>query len=565
MTPKTYNTNGFTIGSGSGVANRQNDKFVAWTFRKAKKFFDVITYTGNGTAGRTVSHNLGCAVGAVWVKRYNTTNNWACWHRGIANNQYLQLNTDTQAYSDGGIFWNNTTPTSTTVTLGADSGVNGNLQSYVMYVFAHNDGDGEFGPDGDKDIIKCGTFTGSNGATINLGFEPQWILAKRTDSSTNSDWFISDVMRGWNSSTNYPRERFLHANENWMQSRDSGGSSPYSNAISWLPTSTGFKIVGFPLDSGTFTYIAIRRGPLTQPTSSSDVFAIDDGNSTTPAFNSGFPVDAALIARKDGSDKWYFTPRLRGNNYIKTDDTSAESNGPAFGGFNYQTGYYGGSLPSNYQAWMWKRAPGFFDVVVYNGSTTNPLSVTHNLGVTPELVIGRDISGGSWFVASKITSTTYHEGLLESSGNLYSQTLSSSSSEYAAFTDTTVSVRQSLNGNGATQILYLFASVDGVSKVGTFSSSYSDLVVDCGFSNGAKFVLLKRVPTGSANWDSWFVFDTTRGITTGNDNFLELDTTNAEGSDGNNIEPHNSGFKIKSGPNLNFANGHEIIFYAIAA
>ena len=48
-----FNSDGFTIGStqnqsafSSGVAS--------WTFRKAPKFFDVVTWTGDGTGARTI-------------------------------------------------------------------------------------------------------------------------------------------------------------------------------------------------------------------------------------------------------------------------------------------------------------------------------------------------------------------------------------------------------------------------------------------------------------------------------------------------------------------------------
>ena len=76
------------------------------------------------------------------------------------------------------------------------------MASFVAYLFAHNDGDGEFGPDGDADIIKCGSYTGNgsaNGPEIDLGFEPQWVLIKAQQSTGN--WFMFDTMRGMPVST----------------------------------------------------------------------------------------------------------------------------------------------------------------------------------------------------------------------------------------------------------------------------------------------------------------------------------------------------------------------------
>ena len=65
-----------------------------------------------------------------------------------------------------------TAPTSTDFTGGSNVDVNASGGTYVAYLFAHNDGDGEFGPDGDADIIKCGSYTGNgstNGPEIDLG------------------------------------------------------------------------------------------------------------------------------------------------------------------------------------------------------------------------------------------------------------------------------------------------------------------------------------------------------------------------------------------------------------
>jgi hypothetical protein len=45
-------------------------------FRRAPGFFDVVAYTGNGVAGRTVPHNLGVAPEMMIVKARMTISNW---------------------------------------------------------------------------------------------------------------------------------------------------------------------------------------------------------------------------------------------------------------------------------------------------------------------------------------------------------------------------------------------------------------------------------------------------------------------------------------------------------
>lgn len=45
-----------------------------------------------------------------------------------------------------------------------------------------------FGPNGDQDIIKCGSYVGNgsnDGTSVNLGFEPQWVIIKRSGDGTS--------------------------------------------------------------------------------------------------------------------------------------------------------------------------------------------------------------------------------------------------------------------------------------------------------------------------------------------------------------------------------------------
>ena len=52
-------------------------------------------------------------------------------------------------------------------------------------------------------------------------------------------------------------------------------------------------------------------------------------------------------------------------------------------------------------------------------------------------------------------------------------------------------------GTNSNYIAYLFASLPGVSKVGTYAGTGDTFNVDCGFSSSARFVLIKRTdPTG---------------------------------------------------------------------
>ena len=103
---QSFNNNGFSIKT-SARLNYSANPYVSWTFRKQAKFFDVVTYTGNGSA-RTISHNLGSVPGMIIVKRTDTTGDWQVYHRANTANpetDYLVLNS-TAATADSDTRWN---------------------------------------------------------------------------------------------------------------------------------------------------------------------------------------------------------------------------------------------------------------------------------------------------------------------------------------------------------------------------------------------------------------------------------------------------------------------------
>ena len=97
--------------------------------------------------------------------------------------------------------------------------------------------------------------------------------------------------------------------------------------------------------------------------------------------------------------------------------------------------------------------------------------------------------------------------------------------------------------------------------MGSYTGNGSSQTIDCGFTSGARFVLIKRTDSTGG----WFVFDTERGIVSGNDPRLKLDSTAAESSADDCIDPNSSGFIVNqtSFANVNVSTG-SYIFYAIA-
>jgi hypothetical protein len=111
---------------------------------------------------------------------------------------------------------------------------------------------------------------------------------------------------------------------------------------------------------------------------------------------------------------------------------------------------------------------------------------------------------------------------------------------------------------GSDYIAYLFASVPGICDIGSYTGNGTTLDIDCGFTNGVRFILIRRTDV-SANWTFW---DTTQGISSGDDPFLALNTTGAQTKNLNCLSPLSSGVTVKH-PNVN-TDGGEYIYMAIA-
>jgi len=568
----TFNSDGFTLdssdGSGGNV-NNLNDDFASWTFRKAPKFFDVVTYTGNGVAGRTVSHNLGCEVGCIIIKCTSNDTDWNVYHRGNTSapeTDHLRLNTQ-DATSDDNTIWDDVAPTSTEFTLGSSNEVNGSGRTYVAYLWAHNDGDGEFGPDADQDIIKCGGFTDNNDGSVNLGFEPQWVLIRRSDTDSQNtvfgsrasrkNWIICDVTRGMSVGT---KVYGLAAN--------SQAAEVTPDDFFIKPTATGFDHESLSYDgTGDFIYIAIRRGPMAVPEDVDNVYDLlgyTGNGASTRNFSIGDGV-SDMILQFCRSSATYNYPNVSSrltDKGLTTTSTAAEfalatdfdrMDGVRATGFENTLNQSG----ETYIMHSFTRAPNFFDVVAYTGNGTAGRTVNHNLGVAPEMmwVKGRD-NTDNWSVYHKDLSSGQYlqlnaDAAVGTNSNQFTTT-APTSSVFSLGSDGAV------NGSGNKYVAYLFASLDGISKVGSYTGDgNSTQNIDCGFDNTVRFLIIKSLSSG--DWRVWN--NKVTYISANNDPYLRLNSTAAEITNQDLVEPLASGFVVNSDLNVN-SEGYA--FYAIA-
>jgi len=489
-----FNATGFTLGTDStGTVNYSGHTFASWTFRKQPKFFDVVTYTGNGTAGRTVAHNLGSVPGCIIVKQTSASGQgWPVYHRSEGNGRALLLNDTAASFLASG-YWNTTTPTSTEFTLGSSAAVNESGQTYVAYLFAHNAGG--FGLAGTDNVISCGSFSGAS--LVTLGYEPQWVLIRRID--TAADWRIFDTMRGFNVSAGGAQ---LEPNT----------SNAESIGYNISPSATGFTPTDFP--SGTYIYIAIRRGPMKVPTSGTSVFSpVNQTGGGTVTTN--FPVDLLISTTPSQSSYRIVNDRLRGASTTRdvplyTNTTDAETVGTGYGfGFDNNTGYIDGLFTSSFSDLYlnFRRAPSFFDEVCWTGDGTSNRVIPHNLTVVPELSITKsrnatgigDVDSKNWIVRCSAGPSNYL-GMLNTSDsgfpwgqNTYWPTTSVWFGTGSSLNTGTLSNGNDwANGLNEKFVTYLFATCAGVSKVGSYTGNGSSQTINCGFTGGSRFVLIKK-------------------------------------------------------------------------
>jgi hypothetical protein len=545
----SFNSDGFTI-SGGSQTNESGQDYTSWTFRKAKNFFDVVTYTGDKVQGREIPHSLGCVPGMIIIKSTSSSGgNWSVYSRGsnggVQPEGYnLVLNTiDPQV--DSNAFWADTAPTATHFTIGGANALNNPGEEHIAYLFAHDDSD--------ESLIKCGSYTGNgnaDGPEIDLGWEPQFVLIK--SATTAKDWNMFDTMRGIPTGG---ADAILMANES---AAESVSSNSVNSHINLLPN--GFQLANNSSQtndpSQDYIYMAIRRpNKPAEEFEPEELFKVSTGDNRDPSFVSGFVTDFSLWKKVESGHETYASSRLTSTRYLVTHKTDAETISDKFT-WDYMDGFSNESLLATAISQMWRRAPGFFDVVTYEGNQT-AREIPHNLGVAPEMMWVKCRSQiRNWTVYAEPATADYAAQLSDDGAFFTSN--SSWNNTPPTSTHFTVGDGANTNFNPEPMIAYLFASVPGICDIGSYTGNGGDLDIDCGFTNGARFVLIKRTDEAG----DWMYFDTVRGITVNTSNMLKLNKTDAQVAN-YYVKPYPLGFGLHTTGSVNAAGG-TYIYYAIA-
>lgn len=306
-------TTGFVVGNGTKV-NSPGAEYISWNFLGSPQFFDIQKYIGtSGT--NSIAHDLGTEPGCIIIKSISQDAHWWVYHSDVGRHQYLTLNRSVAAsYSAN---WISTPTDSQFVVNSGSSNVNTAGVDYISYIFAK-----------DTPYVKCGSYTGSGGGTqVNVGFQPRWMLIKRTNADAN--WIILDKTEG---------NKYLEPNGN-------GGFGTRS----WSFTTTGINLIdednSVNGSGGSYIYVAIAdeaEGHPPFPPSSTTVQGTPDVNAATMVVNaesfdvgdsaSAAPLEASItsVAGSDGNkllvdgSTGTWVPGL----YAKGSETTIDAPGP---------------------------------------------------------------------------------------------------------------------------------------------------------------------------------------------------------------------------------------------
>jgi hypothetical protein len=534
----SFDTDGFTLGADSIArsVNIGSTNYVAWCWKakggttssntdgtitstvqaNTNAGFSIIKWTGNGASGQSIGHGLSSAPQIMIFKNLTTAQNWLVYSTvtniGAANELdygYLSLDYEFNRFGNSGI----SDPTSTVINIGTSTFDNSSGDNFIGYCLRSV-----------TQYSKFDTYTGNgstNGPIVNTGFEPAFLIVKRTDTTAN--WKMVDNKR----STSNPRQKTLFPN------LGNAESDVITDRVNFL--TNGFQIKNndssWNANGGTYIYMVFASDPSAAPVLADSFYpSTYTGNGSTQSITGvGFKPDLTWVKARSINYDHQLQDSVRGpgygliSNQTVTENfyntiTSFDSDG-----FTVDASSFLGTNASGqtYVAWNWKANPvptintdgtiqsvasanqaAGFSIVSFTTPATNNFTVGHGLSAAPKIIIIKGTSiVSSWTVySSEIGATNY---LLLNSSN--ASTASSLPFNDTAPTNSVFTGGSSTVWYGTNQnyIAYCFAEVAGFSKFGSYTgdgTSNLSKSINVGFQ--PDFVLV-RATSATGTWLLW--------------------------------------------------------------
>ena len=631
-----FTANGFTVGSLNDV-NKDGDKLVAWSLKaggaptatntqaagssptpdsvlingvsstaalagatpatnisaNTGTGFSIVKYTGPAS-NSTIAHALGVTPSMI-IQKPTSSGSWYVYFApGVidATSTYYYMVLDSSA----GIGSTSSAAPTTTTFNSAGSG------AHIAYCFADIAGYQRISTyTGNASTYGEFVYTTSDGtATGTDGFEPAFLLVKRTTAGQTGNWRIVDNKR----STQNPRQIALFPN---LANAEDDDASQRVNFFT-----NGFQIANsdasWNASGETYLYLAIGSNPAPTPTLANSLKTVaytGDGVNGRSVNDVGFLPQFTWIknlgdnlAGTSESHVWidqlrYPTNIINSNEAIvQYNNTSSSYQSFIGNGFTLGNDGQVNSSAANYISYSWKGASiptinnagtitsvtsvndaAGFSVVAYKGTGANA-TVGHGLQTAPQLILFK--AGGSavnWVTYNVHSTATKYMSLNLDYGD-YSSAAEFQNTEPTGGANGVITIGTSGNPNSATypMVAYCFHDISGYQKVGTYTGTGATLnqiyTTDDGTSGGANgfapsVVIFKCT---SNDGTGWRIFDTTRGT----DSSLTINNSNSQYIDpaGNYVDFTSSGFEFNNtgytqqNPDLN-GSGYTYIYLAI--
>ena len=222
-------SNGFTAYSSNSWNNASGENYIAWQWKadssnvtnntgsitstvrvNTTAGFSIVTYTGTGATG-TMGHGLGVTPSMMIMKKRSAAGAWKVYHTVLGNTKILEMNAVDGAQTSS-TYWNNTSPTSTLITVGSNGDINASGETYVSYCWTAIAGYSAF-------ISFTGNGSG-DGPFVYCGFRPRWLMIKRYDTTGDPWWLVDSTRSSYNQTT-------LALRPSASNAEDSGGNANF--------------------------------------------------------------------------------------------------------------------------------------------------------------------------------------------------------------------------------------------------------------------------------------------------------------------------------------------------
>ena len=288
----SFDDDGFSLFTDPAV-NGSGQTYVAWAWKaddneptinengsidsivsaNANAGFSIVKWTGAGS-NATIGHGLSAAPEMVIVKKLDAAQDWWVYHKDLNGgtnpaHYFIRLNlnnAETLNASSGGSIWNSTAPTSTVFSTGTT------LQEssdYIAYCFHSVSGFSKFG---------TYTGTGSDGNAVTTGFQPDFLMVKRSDST--GGWLMFDSAR----SGSNPIDDRIEANNNQAEQLNSGSKYVDFNSNDFEANGSDSELNA---SGGTYIYMAYKMNPAPVVAEGKYSFLIVAGGASGGAFYGG--------------------------------------------------------------------------------------------------------------------------------------------------------------------------------------------------------------------------------------------------------------------------------------